>query len=217
MPKLNRTQSAEREEALAALILDLDLPEEYVHEIDHTFGRRGSNRYTDQAATVLHMTFGDALYIECRITADVAPKTHRTHAGKTIVDIDGTVAFNRGDGWRSFDRVGVESSFYWDTTDDVSLEDTLAAQIARGVKARDDSRTRHEVPGTTFQLTDERLAELKQQLADFGRCSLTPSGFGTGFTFSTARPRGAYVTAGTEAQRAFFDVDALWVESFDCD
>ena len=162
MPKLNRTQSAEREEALAALILDLDLPEEYVHEIDHTFGRRGSNRYTDQAATVLHMTFGDALYIECRITA-------------------------------------------------------LAAQIARGVKARDDSRTRHEVPGTTFQLTDERLAELKQQLADFGRCSLTPSGFGTGFTFSTARPRGAYVTAGTEAQRAFFDVDALWVESFDCD
>lgn len=139
---------------------------------------------------------------------------------------DGHVTFTSSQGVRTFDRRGVDDSFYIDNprknyrTDDGSeaVNETIRDFIERKVpesRARiDGSET---VPGLAGRLV---TADQKARLANEGQLQLVPAGFGTGYHLSTFKPSGVSAMGAREAsaeQKAFFNTQQLWITEFDCD
>ena len=138
---------------------------------------------------------------------------------------DGHVSFTSEQGTRTFDRRGVDDSFYIDNPrKQFSLEDptrdtnaTIQDFIDRKVpEARARIAGSEQVPGLNGRLATKAQ---KQQLLDKGTLDLYPSGFGTGYHFMTsaAWANQPGVREGSEEQKRFFGVKNLWVSTFDCD
>lgn len=137
---------------------------------------------------------------------------------------DGHVSFESSKGTRTFDRYGVEDSFYienppkWANTNkkpvdivgetNATIRDFIDRKVPEA-RARIDSK--ETVPGLGLLVGDSQ----KKALLSKGTLSLTPSGFGTGYTFSTTPRR--YGKPATAEQKKFFGASELWVETFDCD
>jgi hypothetical protein len=134
----------------------------------------------------------------------------------------GHVTFSTSHGERTFDRRGVEDSFYVDnpgykysTSARDPIEETnktIRDMIDRRIpEARLRADNSERVPGLSFTVTPERRDSLKKT----GRLSLTPGGFGRGYTFTTKK--NSWAQPATEEQKKFFGVPALWVETTDHD
>lgn len=133
---------------------------------------------------------------------------------------DGHVTFTSSKGVRTFDRHGVDDSFYIDNprknyrADDGSeaVNETIRDFIERKVpesRARIDGST--QVPGTSFLASEERKNELREK----GHAMFHPAGFGTGYAFSTTRA--PYAQEASQAQKDYFGVSELWYTTFDAD
>ena len=139
----------------------------------------------------------------------------------------GHVTFDSDKGRRSFDRHGVSDSFYIrnperDYNDNApdpitqaneAIKDFIEVKIP---EARARIAGSEKLPGSSFLVTPQQ----KEKLRATGGLTLTPSGFGTGYHFTTTHPsvtasRGA--RPASEEQKRFFGLDELWVESFDAD
>lgn len=136
---------------------------------------------------------------------------------------DGHVHFDAGKhGWRSFDRYGVESSFYINTpksekevktfVQDVNKK--ILEQIVRAADAIKGYQNRIQVPGTQFTVTPEGKAEIVEKLRDGQRHTFYPSGFGSSLTLSTFLNN--YSTKN-DALAEFFGVPMIFVERRDND
>jgi len=131
---------------------------------------------------------------------------------------DGSTSFKAGDHWATFDRRGVESSFYWkplwekDERPDIKV--ILNEQLERIAKHRVYAATAIKVPQISFTVSPENLAKLKVTFKNKGYHRFHPSGFGTGYTVS-AKPLRHGSRASKELE-TFFGVP-LWVETFDAD
>ena len=123
--------------------------------------------------------------------------------------------------WHTFDRIGVEDSFYFaslykgdDNAYDVNA--IVAEQLARIEKALAAAATAISIPGIPFTVQPARLAAMKEQLAA-GKCiTFTPSGFGTGYVISKQAPKWDARRAIRETE-SFFGVAPLYVRTMDCD
>jgi hypothetical protein len=129
---------------------------------------------------------------------------------------DGHTFFDTVKGRKTFDRTGVEDSFY------IEAEDTLAAasakvqeQINRIAESRARLTRSVTVPHYGYNLTLERLAEHQLTLRKGGRVQLAPAGFGTGHTFSMRPSRWAHPCRNDVNN--FFGIGMLFVETFDHD
>lgn len=141
--------------------------------------------------------------------------------------VDGTTRFKHKDFWASFDRIGVESSFYVDEgREDGPFEPRLAAAIvaqkARVEKYLAMDAGRVDVPGLPFgwRLSPEALAVTKTRLLRGETVTWTPSGFGTGYHLCVKPPRdrkSSDVSFAKATALAFFGVPSLWLRSFDHD
>ena len=136
----------------------------------------------------------------------------------------GHVSFSTSQGTRTFDRRGVEDSFYIGNPQNYGINDELldpveAANktIKRFIEEKipasrakiDQSET---LPGTSLLIDDEKRA----RLAADGKLTLTPSGFGTGYVFSKTKTR--WGREATNAQKKALGVaGSLYVETFDAD
>lgn len=121
----------------------------------------------------------------------------------------------------TFDRLGVEDSFYflpmWEGDKDVyDLNSIIPEQLARIEKARASHKTAITVPGLPFSVQPKELERLKKQLRETGRIQFMPSGFGTGYVVSRNRQLHHSIRAGRQLEQ-FFGVGALYIEKFDCD
>jgi hypothetical protein len=134
---------------------------------------------------------------------------------------DGTTEFKNAEGhWLSFDRCGVESSFYWKAwdykgADPVDIEAVVAEQIARVAKSREYYKTAIKVPDVGFTTSPDGMVKLQRQLITSGYVHFHPSGFGTGYTVTRA-PRYGARRAKPELEK-FFNLSPLYVETFDAD
>lgn len=135
---------------------------------------------------------------------------------------NGHVSFKAPDGWRSYDRYGVEDSFYISNplmdrepgdpiaqTNEVIrrfIEERIPESLAR--IARSES-----VPGIPFSVTPEQKVKISKKLRAGQTHSFMPSGFGTGYTLSPKSDR--YSTPDAKLKK-FFGV-GVWVSTFDAD
>lgn len=133
----------------------------------------------------------------------------------------GHVSFTSSQGTRTFDRRGVEDSFYvfnpsrnYSTADPTEgLNTTIQDFIDRKVpesRARIDGQ--EPTPGLHGRLVSE---DQKQMLRDGKPLQLMPSGFGIGYGLSQNWHEGA--REGSDEQKRFFGVKTLWISEFDCD
>jgi len=139
---------------------------------------------------------------------------------KSHVVYSGHTNFASSKGWRSFDRLGVEDSFY-SPYDAKALKDmpdpsqVIAEQCDRVVKFNEVDARRLDIPGIPYRITPESRVERTAQLKQGKSITFVPSGFGTGLRVSAKRSRHSKPMSAETAQ--FFDCPALYVETFDHD
>jgi len=151
--------------------------------------------------------------------------SQRYKAGKKIpcrntlddLTCDGHTVFKTDKGWRSFDRRGVEDSFYLgnygDSPADVSK--VIQVQLERIVESKETSKKMVAIPGFGFSVHQDQLEALKKKLASGLSHTFMPSGFGTGHIICINKSRfGTRMSAETAK---FFGVPALYDETFDAD
>lgn len=132
----------------------------------------------------------------------------------------GTTKFRVKDGWRTFDRRGVEDSFYWkpwNKHSKIDFDDLLKRQFERIEQSRKYHETAIKVPDIGFTIAPESLKALKSQLLNKGYITFTPSGFGTGYNIVRRSNRRFGVRRGSTELEKFFGVSPLFIESMDCD
>jgi len=132
---------------------------------------------------------------------------------------DGHTEFTTSKGSFSYDRHGVEDSFYVHAEDTAAVVDaTVRDQIAKVIAARDRHLTSVTVPFVGHVITPERKAEIQAKLQSGGVHNFMPSGFGTGYRVSIKRASaGRWGKAAPQAMADFFAVPALYYEEMDCD
>lgn len=138
---------------------------------------------------------------------------------------DGTTRFKNGDHYSTYDRTGVESSFYWLEMDYgpkpkapklADMAEIVKDHLVRIEKSRDYQKTAISVPQIGFTVSPKTRVEYTQRLKTQGHISFTPSGFGTGYTISTKKLY-SYSTAASKELVDFWGVGPLWVSTMDCD
>jgi hypothetical protein len=135
---------------------------------------------------------------------------------------DGTTEFKNEDHWLSFDRRGVDSSFYWkpfdyEKAEQIDIRVVLELQLKRVAERREYSKTAISIPDVGYTTSPEGLVRLKQHLKTKGWVSFYPSGFGTGYVVTRKTPRQFGVRRAKPELEKFFEMSPLYVESVDCD
>jgi hypothetical protein len=138
---------------------------------------------------------------------------------------DGHVTFVDGKKEYTYDRLGVDDSFYVSYKKKDYTSNDLNAIILEQVERVHTSRERDKneggrvsVPGTNIEVTKARQAELSATLQSGKYVQITPSGFGTGYSFTRGQ-RYQYSKRASAAQMAFFGITdgRLFVDTLDCD
>jgi len=133
-----------------------------------------------------------------------------------------------GGGVRTYDRYGVEDSFYIDnpaqwpewredgppdvivkTNETIRhfIEERIPESLARIARSE-------QVPTLPFSVTPEQKQGITSQLLSGVSYSFMPSGFGTGYTLHAQR---LYMAERSPALQKFFDVPCVYVSTFDAD
>jgi hypothetical protein len=134
----------------------------------------------------------------------------------------GHVTFTTKLGTRTFDRLGVDDSFYINPPEKgepgivESSNTTILEQLERITKSRETMERSETVPQIGFTVTPERKAEVTRQLKAGKTFSFTSSGFGTGYLLMT-RPTSRYSERAKPELAKFFDVPAVYFDRMDCD
>jgi hypothetical protein len=153
------------------------------------------------------------------------------HGGQTTIKIivrrlddeysagDGHTTFTTSRGSFSFDRTGVEDSFYVYAKDTVAaVDERVREQVARVVSSRERHERSETVPMVGHVVTPERKAEIAATLKAGKGYDFRPAGFGTGYHVSTSRRAcGPFVQKAPAELARFFGVADLYYETMDCD
>jgi hypothetical protein len=125
--------------------------------------------------------------------------------------------------WLSFDRRGVEDSFYWKPLDKDTRETDpnkiIAEQLERIAKRQEYYRSAVSIPGIPFTVTPDGIEDLKKRLTKDGSVSFMPSGFGTGYVVTRRKPKVLKYgnkRAAPETEK-FFGQAPLYITTFDAD
>ena len=134
---------------------------------------------------------------------------------------DGTTSFEvAGKGWLTFDRRGVESSFYWKAWDyknapKVVIEEVMREQCKRIADRRAYYTSAITVPQIGFTVSPDGKTALIEDIRKIGFRNFMPSGFGTGYTISTKQVR--YSNRAKPELEEFIGMSPLYVSTFDAD
>ena len=135
----------------------------------------------------------------------------------------GHTTFTTERGERTFDRTGVEDSFYvnpkWHSTPGdtpATVGAKLLGQITRVATSREHVKNSVPVPGLGYSVTTETRAKYTADLLAGREVSFTPSGFGTGYRL-TVRQHSRYDKPAKPETREFFGVRTLFIQQLDCD
>lgn len=151
-----------------------------------------------------------------RITAVDVTSKHAWGLDNGAATVDGSTYYKGDGGWRTYDRRGIDSSFYTGSLTDPA--EVIAEQRERIVKSLAVSKEMVSIPGFGWRIHKDALPKVKAKLAEGGSHSFTPHGMGVGKQVTTRRPRDRYGWQKAGAAMAeFFGVGALYIIDFDYD
>jgi len=128
----------------------------------------------------------------------------------------GHTTFSSAQGDRSFDRLGVEDSFYVNGDSTIqSVTEKINEQIERIKTSRQRLAQSESIPGLPFLVTPETKASITAKLSSGKSHSFMPSGFGTGYRIS--KRGGRWAKRCSSETEKFFGVSPLFYETMDCD
>lgn len=135
---------------------------------------------------------------------------------------DGTTRFTTTKGTRTFDRHGVNSSFYWtdewDNKDGTKMVAELTTHLARIEARRVFIATSITVPQIGYSISEQMRAEHQATLKSGRSITFTPSGFGQSQTLYTGRQQFRYDTPATQELKDFFAITgSAWIQKNDHD
>jgi hypothetical protein len=149
--------------------------------------------------------------------AGIEIRFDQSGCGHTRFKIDGR-------GWLTFDRLGVEDSFYhlpmWQgDTNKLSLNTIVEQQLARIEQNRLHELKAVTVPGIGFRVSPERADQLKIEIKERGHVTFMPSGFGTGYIVAKKPQQGCRFgeKRASQALETFLGHSPLYVCPMDCD
>lgn len=132
----------------------------------------------------------------------------------------GHTEYRAGEKWMTFDRRGVEDSFYhlplYEGMKVNPINAIVLEQIARINAARAFDQVAIDVPTIPFRVSPDRADQLKQQVKRHGHVTFVPSGFGTGYTVSKKHGGHGCTRAKPELEK-FLGHSPLFVTMFDAD
>jgi hypothetical protein len=220
-------ENAEKRERLApvvkAFVASIEAPPGFVKTTGRGF-HNGFEKYDELNKTWVLLENAEA-GIKIAINVDDLPRA-RYQAGKKVpcrftledVSCSGHTCYKSEAGhWLSFDRRGVEDSFYLGDygTPLAEFSKVFQEQLIRIEKSKETSKKMLKIPGFGFSVHQDQLEELKKKLRSGGSHTFTPAGFGTGHIVSTRR--GRYGTKLPAETAKFFGVPELYDETFDHD
>lgn len=131
----------------------------------------------------------------------------------------GHTSFDTSKGRMSFDRTGVEDSFYVDWDDTLEMvNEKISRQLEKVAASRERLTKAVTVPVLGYNLSPERFEQYKATLKAGKTVSMDPSGFGTGHLLSTKPRLARYGVKKADPKiNEFFGVGPLWIEEFDHD
>ena len=132
-----------------------------------------------------------------------------------VVEVNGHTNYTIDGVEYTYDRLGVGDSFYSDV--EVDINDTIVEQFARIEKSKKFHETALTVPVIGYSISPELFEEYKQKLAAGKSIGFSPSGFGTGYTFSKNRRNHPYCKPADREIEEFFGVSPLYVTEHECD
>jgi hypothetical protein len=157
---------------------------------------------------------GDGITIEVKFN-QLASQREKLHAYDYLAS--GHTSFTSTQGIRTFDRTGVEDSFYLNPQDGlVGLKSKIEAQIKRVAESRECIKSQVPIPGLGFLVTEQRKAEVTTLLRAGKSTTFTPSGFGVGYRLHH-RQRSRWDNRAKPETERFFDVSPIYLEQMDCD
>jgi hypothetical protein len=132
---------------------------------------------------------------------------------------DGTTEFKADvagkSSWFTFDRLGVDTSFYGDNLKTPDPNVVIREQIERSLQAIERKKSQVPVPGfPQFLRTPEQLDNMRLEWLGGRVVRLMPSGFGIGY--SIQRKRTSWCEPAPRELDNFVGIP-LWVERMDCD
>lgn len=117
--------------------------------------------------------------------------------------------------WFSFDRTGVDDSFYGCDADDPG--EIIQKQISRCKEAFEKNKNQVQVPVIGFYITPERKAEIITLLTSGRFAQFMPSGFGTGYRLYRGPKRSQWDKVAPQEVCDFFGVQNICWSEMDCD
>lgn len=128
----------------------------------------------------------------------------------------GHTTFSTAKGERTFDRLGVEDSFYVNGDETLeSLREKLNEQIEKIKVSRERISKSESIPGIPFMVTSDTKAAIAAKLRNGKNHTFTPAGFGTGYRISNHG--GPWAKRCKSETEKFFGVSPLYYETLDCD
>lgn len=166
-------------------------------------------------------------YHVLRLTAPgVEIEVHFDGGRESFALASGHVTFDTPLGKRTFDRYGVEDSFYvdnpgkWgDGRDPIAQANEEIRRVIeeRIPEALERLARSEQLPDIPFSVTPEQKRAVTDRLKLGRGYDFVPAGMGTGYTLTTWQPaRDPYAKRSPELAK-FFDVPDVWVSTFDAD
>lgn len=161
--------------------------------------------------------FSEEEGIKIRLDVSCASKYNGLEAGATWY-ITGHTSWSEGEKWFTFDRRGINDSFYAHNgeKDQFASNDINEAVVAEYEKIAEQREiVTVEIPDTNIHYAEKRIDELRKKLQAGGTIAITPSGMGVGYEFSSKS--GRWTSPATAEQKKFWNVDRLFFSTLDCD
>ena len=144
-------------------------------------------------------------------------KELKPYLGKSVIVWNGHVNYTHNGGHYSYDRRGVEDSFYNGNRFDANPNDQITEQLARIEASRGRIDNSVEIPVLGRLISNERLAEVRKDFQSkksegFGS---QPSGFGTAYYITKNQTR--WSKRADERLEKFFGYSPLYIQESEMD
>ena len=144
---------------------------------------------------------------------------HKFNGKNVVVHFGGTLNFVVDGKEYSFDRRGINDSFYGDSDEYPDINKLITEQIAKGKKAIEDkkgfNKTAIDVPEIGYRITPEKKEEISKLLKSGKSYTFAPSGMGTAYEISTKGK--SRFDRRSRAIGEFFGVPYVFVSNIDWD
>lgn len=128
--------------------------------------------------------------------------------------IDGHTYFKNGSYWSSFDRRGIEDSFYVDPIPRETPQQVVDGQIERVKKTLENAKNFIKIPGFNWSIHKDNIEKVKEEIKKHGH-TFAPRGMGRAERLKAKPDR--YSRPANKETAEFFGFKQLWIDDIDWD